>query len=220
METIGLYIKGDFLSRMPKKETIILFQILRITNTLEFWIRLHLIIKEEQNKVFEFRNKIELYFTMISFYKESTKEFCNNLSDDLLKMNLSKGLTLKISEYKAWLINWKQDEYLQVVDRIRNDLRFHVKSSIYDKYIKDGDKSEDLLIGISVGKQYKDFLYTEPYTFEFSHIAEIVPVSSGEDKIGWIQKKAAEETSKFIRLLREIICEVLKGNIYKKVIDG
>jgi len=220
METTGLYIKGDFLSRMSKKETVIFFQILRITNSLEFWSRLHLVIKEEQNKVFEERNRMELYFTISSIYKELTKEFCNNLADDILNMNLSKDLSLKVSEYKAWLLNWKQDEYLQVVDRIRNDLRFHMKSSIYDKYIKDGDKSEDLLVGIAIGEQYKDFLYIEPYTFEISHIAEIVPASAGEDKIGWIKKRVGEETGKFIKLLREIIREIIKGNAYKKIIDS
>jgi hypothetical protein len=155
---------------------------------------------------------------MIGSYKESTKEFSNNLANGLLNMNLSETVKQKISQYKAWLENWKQDEYLQVVDRIRNDLRFHVKSSIYDKYIKDGDKSEDLLIGVAIGEQYKDFIYTEPYTFEFLHIAEIVPDNAG-DKINWIQKKAGEETKKFIVLLREIIREILKGNAYKDFID-
>ena len=127
--------------------------------------------------------------------------------------------SLKISKYKAWLENWEQDEYLQVVHRIRNELRFHLESSIYNKYIKEGKSSKDLLFGIAIGEQCKDFLYTEPYTFEFSHIAEIVPDSAGEDKISWVQKKAAKETSKFIRLLREIIREIIKGNAYKKFID-
>jgi len=219
MKTTGLYIKGDFLSRLSKRETIIFFQVLRITNSLEFWLRMHLVIKEEKNRVFEERNRMELYFAMISFYKESTKEFGRNLVKGLLNMNLSESLNLEISQYKAWLDNWEQDEYLQVVHRIRNELRFHLGSSIYEKYIKEGNKSEDLLIGIATGEQYKDFLYTEPYTFELSHIAENVPDSIEEDKINWIQKKAAEETSKFIRLLREIIREIIKGNAYKKIID-
>ena len=59
-KAIGLYIKGDLLSSMSKKETIIFFQILRIINSLEFWMRLHLRIKKEQNPVFGLRNRIEL----------------------------------------------------------------------------------------------------------------------------------------------------------------
>ena len=217
-KAIGIYLKGESLSLMSKKETIILFQILRIINSLEFWIRLHLIIKKEQNPVFEQRNRIELYFAMISSYKESTKEFCNHLADGLLNMKLSEAVRQKVSEYKVWLDNWKQDEYLQVVDRIRNDLRFHMKSCIYDKYIKDGHQSKDILVGYAIGERIMDFLYTEPYTSELSHIAEIVPDVAG-DKINWIQKKAAEETNKFIILLREIIREILKGNVYKDFID-
>ena len=189
MKTVGWYIKGDFLSQLSKKETIIFFQVLRITNSLEFWARMHLMIKGEQNKVFEERNQMELCFAMISFYKESTKEFDRNLAEGLLNMNLSKTLSLKISEYKAWLENWKQDEYLQVVHRIRNKLRFHLESSIYDKYIKEGNKSKDLMIGISIGEQFKDFLYKEPYSFEFQYIAESVPATVRKDKINWIQKK-------------------------------
>ena len=222
MKTTGLYIKGDFLSQMSKKDTIILFQIMRILNSLEFWMRLHLVIPKEQNKVFEERNRMELYFAMISFYKESTKEFGRNLAEGLLNMNLSKSLSLKVSEYNAWLKNWKQDEYLQVVHRIRNDLRFHVGSSIYDKYIKDGNRSEDLLVGVVDGERYMDFIFTEPYTFEFAHISEIVPDSAGKDKIdkiNWIQERSVEETSKFVKLLMEIIREIFKGNTYKKLID-
>ena len=128
MKATGLYIKGDLLSRMSKKETILLFQIFRIINSLEFWLRLHRVIKKEQNEVFEERNRIELYFAMISIYKESTKEFCNNLADDLLNMSISEAVSQKVLEYKAWLENWKQDEYLKVVDRIRNCLRFHLDS--------------------------------------------------------------------------------------------
>lgn len=218
-KVIGLYIKGDLLSSMSKKETIIFFQILRIINSLKFWLRLHHVIKKEQNKVFEERNRIELHFAMISTYKESIKEFCINLADGLLNMNLSEDVRRKVSEYKLWLENWKRDEYLQVVDRIRNCLRFHMKSCIYDKSIKEGNQSKDLLIGIAVGLRVMDRLFTEPYTSELSYIAEIVPDNVGEDKINWVIKRSVEETDKFVKLLMEIIREMLKGNAYRKPID-
>jgi hypothetical protein len=214
-KTTGLFIKKDFLSRMSKKETIIFFQILRIFNSLEFWMRLPLIIKKEQNKVFEERTRIELCFALISFYKESAKEFCINLADGLLNMKLSEAVRQKVSEYKAWLENWRQDEYLQVVDRVRNCLRFHMKSCIYDECINDGNQSKDLLVGIYDGK----LVFTEPYTSELSYIAEIVPNSVGKDKIDWIIERSIEETDKFAKLLMEIIREIFKGNSYKKIID-
>jgi hypothetical protein len=215
----GLYVKSDLFSRMSKQETIIFFQILRIINSLEFWMRLNLVIKKEQNPVFEHRNRIELDFAMISSYKESTKEFCNNLADGLLNMNLSELVRQKISEYKVWLENWKQDEYLQVVDRIRNCLRFHMDSCIYDKCIKDGNQSEDVLIGVAVEEPVMDFIFTEPYTSEFSYIAEIVPDNIEEDKIDWIRKRSGQEINKFVKLLKETIREIFKGNAYRKIID-
>ena len=94
-----------------------------------------------------------------------------------------------------------------------------MKSCIYDKYIKDGNESKDLLVGVADGEQVMDFVFTEPYTFEFQYIAEIVPDSVGEDKINWIQERSVEETNKFVKLLRETIREILKDNIYKKNIE-
>jgi hypothetical protein len=196
----GLYVKSDLFSRMSKQETIIFFQILRIINSLEFWMRLNLVIKKEQNPVFEHRNRIELDFAMISSY-------------------LSELVRQKISEYKVWLENWKQDEYLQVVDRIRNCLRFHMDSCIYDKCIKDGNQSEDVLIGVAVEEPVMDFIFTEPYTSEFSYIAEIVPDNIEEDKIDWIRKRSGQEINKFVKLLKETIREIFKGNAYRKIID-
>ena len=162
---------------------------------------------------------MELYFFLSGIYKEATKEFYTNLADGLLDMNLSKDVSLKVSKYKAWLENWKQDEYLQVVHRMRNSLRFHMNSDVYKKYIKDGNESEDLLVGIFDGERHVDYIFTEPYTFEFAHIAEIVPDSAGEnvaEKINWVKDKLKEEAIRFVKLLREIIRELFKGNSYKK----
>ncbi len=220
-QTIGLYIKSDFFSRTPKKEIVAFFQILRIINSLEFWPRLGLAIEKDTNNLLQFRNTIELYFAMIAIYKESIKEFCNNLANGLLSMGLSEAVSQEISELKRWLDNWKQDEYLQVVDRIRNCLRFHLDPCIYDNYIKDGgDESKDLLVGVAVGERAEDFFFTEPYTFEFSYIAEIVPAASDEEKIDWILDRSRKETRRFIKLLKKVVKEILKGNAYKKIIDS
>jgi len=204
---------------MSKKETVVLLQVLRITNSLEFWMRVLVSIQEEQNKLFEFRNRMELYFVLISIYKESTKEFSNHLASCLLEMNLSEDVKNHISEYAAWPSNWKEDKYLQVVDRIRNCLRFHMDRSIYERYINEGNESKDLLVGVADGDRFMDFLYTEPYTFEFQYIAEIFPDIAGQDKIDWIRERAGAETSRFVKLLREIIRELFKDNAYKKTID-
>ena len=171
MKTIGIYLKKEFLSQLSEEETVVLFQIFRITNALDYWLRLHLLIPKEQNTMFELRNRIELYFALISIYKESIKEFDNNLAKKLMNMNLTDDLKHRISEYTDWLSNWKTDEYLQVVDRIRNHLRYHLKSNIYDNFVKKGYESNDLLFGIADGGSYMDFLLTEPYSFEFSYVA-------------------------------------------------
>jgi hypothetical protein len=221
MEPMGLYAKREFLSRLSRKEYVLFLQMCRIINSLEVWLRLYHLAGEESNDVFAFRNRIELHFVLISLCKEATKEFCHGLADGLLSMGLSTMVTQRISEYKEWLNKWKGDEYLRVVDRVRNDLRFHMRSSIYDRSIRDGEASEDLLIGYAIGEHYMDFLYTEPYPHEFSHIAEIVPdsVAAGKDKIAWILNRSTEETDRFLGMLRDALREILKGNTYKKRID-
>jgi len=218
---MGLYVKAEFLSQLPRKELILLYQLFRAINSLEIWLRFHHVINKEPNELFEFRNRIELHFILISLYKEATKEFCHSLADGLLNMNLSAAVSQRVLEYKAWLDNWKKDEYLRVVDRIRNCLSFHMSSSIYDKSVRDGDASEDLLIGYAIGGRYMDFLYMEPYTHELSYIAEIVPgsVAPGQDRIAWILNRSLEEVNRFLELLRDSVREILKGNTYTKHID-
>jgi len=222
MEPMGLYVKSEFISRLSRERYILLLQVCRIINSLETWLRFHHVVAKESNEVFAFRNRIELHFVLISLYKEAVKEFCHGrLADGLLSMGLSATVTRRISEYKVWLDNWKQDEYLRVVDRVRNDLRFHMRSSIYDKSVRDGEASEDLLIGYAIGERYMDFLYMEPYPHEFSHVAEIVPdsVAVGRDKIAWILNRSTEETDRFLGVLRDALREILKGNTYKKRVD-
>jgi hypothetical protein len=217
---IGLYLKGDFLSKLPKKKMITLFQVLRIINSLEFWLRLLLRIKNEKSDVFNFRNRMEIYFAMICSYKESTKEFSKELAKDLLEMNLSEAVCREISEYSDWHNNnRKQDEYLLVVDRVRNYLRSHLKSCIYDNSIKEGNMCNDLMIGYAIGNRVMDFVFIEPYTFEFQYIAEIVPEGTGKDKLNWIQDRSRDEINRFVKILKDSVREIFKGNSYKKLID-
>jgi hypothetical protein len=221
MKPMGLYVKGEFVSRLSRKQLVVLLQLFRIINSLEVWERFHHVVNKEPDEMFDFRNRLELHFVLISFYKEATKEFCHSLADGLLSMKLSAALHQRVSGYRAWLENWRQDEYLQVVDRIRNCVRFHMRASIYDSSIRDGNAREDLLIGYAIGDRYIDFLYTEPYTHELSYIAEIVPegIAAGQDRIIWILNRSLKETNRFLDLLRDAVREILKGNTYQKHID-
>jgi hypothetical protein len=170
--------------------------------------------------VFDFRNRMEIYFAMICSYKESTKEFSNDMAKDLLKMNLSAAVCREISEYSEWLTNnWRQDEFLKVVDRIRNCLRSHFKSCIYDNSIKEGNKSNDLMVGYAIGNRVMDFIFVEPYTYELKYVFEIVPDHVGNNKMKWIQDRSVEEINKFVKILKDSVREIFKGNSYKKLID-
>lgn len=76
------------------------------------------------------------------------------------------------------------------------------------------------MIGYATGNRVMDFIFTEPYSYEFAYIAEIVPESAGCDKLKWIQDKTLEEVNRFVHLLKELVCTLFKGNTYKKYIDA
>lgn len=194
---------------------------LRIVRALRFWMCMHVKLPEEENSVFQTNNRLELLFTLISIYKEATKSFSNQLLAGLLSMSLSEDMKGCISEYNSWLLTWKEDDYLVVVHNVRNCLCFHFDPKIYNKYIHEGETSEDLLFGIADGERWMDVLYIEPSSIELNFIADAVPdsVAEGQDKIDWIWNKTVEESSKFMKLINEVIREILKGYTYKKEIE-
>ena len=220
MKPVKLYIKADYFSKLPKKHVVTLYQVFRIINNLEFQIRSYLAMSKEQDQMFQLRNQLEYFFGIMSSYKEATKEFGNNLANDMLEMDLSESLRGDISEYNSWLDTWETDPYLQVVDRVRNCLRFHFKTSIYDNSIKDGNQSEDLMIGYAIGDTYMDFMYTEPYSMELQYICESVPseIGRGQESIDWIKEQSSAKIDKFLKMLRKVARELLKDNVYKKYI--
>lgn len=219
MKTTGLYLTSEFLSRQSKKETILLFQLLRIARSLQFWMRMQVTLPEEENSIFQTHRRFELLFVLVSVYKESTKEFCNNIVAELNLLTLSDNLKCRISEYNDWFSTWREDAFLVVVDNIRNCLCFHLDQKIYRQYINEGSASNDLLFGVADGSRYIDTLYTEPSTVELNYIADLVPDTVEQDKIDWVWDKTVEETSRFMVFIHDILREILKGNTYKKTID-
>lgn len=220
MKHLGLYLEKEYLSSLNAAETKLLFQELRIVNSLEFWLRLQLKIKKEESKIFDLRNRIEIYFVAISTYNEAVKEFTHNMADELLKQNISKDLKNKISTSKNRYSNWKEDDFLKVTNSVRNEISFHLRGSVYKEFLKDGQAETDLLIGIATSNKIIDFCFTEPYTFIFSKIASLCPKNvKKEDSIDWIHNEIISEISLFVKLLRDIIKEQIKGNCYKKYIE-
>lgn len=214
----GLYIKSELLSRLSKKETIVLFQMLRIVRSLHFWMRLHAVIPEEENPVFRENNCLELLFTLIGIYKESARVFDRHVNE-LLSMELSDEMKVRLSEYSKWLSTYNEDEYLKVVTKVRNSVSFHFDEKIYKEYVNEGITTQDLLFGIARSERWMDVLYTEPSSVVLDFIADVIPDVEGQDKIGWLRNKTIEESHRFRNFLNEVIREILKGNAYKKPIE-
>jgi len=218
MKHIGLYLKSEYLSSLNGDELKLLFQEFRMINLLEFWLGMQLRIKDEESKILNFRNRIELFFVAISVYNEAIKEFTNKMANKLLSQCLDKKLKEEIEVRQKRYLDWKKDEFLYVVNVIRNEISFHLKDSIYKEFIKDGLANTDLLIGIGTSDKKIDFCFTEPYTIIFSKIASLCPEDvKNNDPIDWVQSRIISEIKSFVNFLRNIVSYQIKGKTYKKI---
>jgi len=212
-----MYLKKEFISQATKEQYITLVQLMRMSNQLEFWMGLYKAAPKEKGPVFEHKHEIEIDFMIICCYKEATKVFCKEMCGALLQMNLSDQLKHELSEYKTWLDNYKNDRFLKVVEKIRNDLRFHLKKDIYKGYVKDGEHHADSHIGYTIGDTYEDSFYVEPYKIELEYLVDSVPneaCSDRDKRFTWISNTAREKSTEFLRLIRKILREILKGNVH------
>ena len=220
MENFGLYLNKEYLTSLSKKQLKLLMQEIRILNSLEFWLRLRINLKDEKNKIFSIRNTIELVFTTVSIFNEAIKEYSNNMAPDLLKENLSKELKDKIIETKKRFDNYKNDDFLKVVHTIRNSITFHMKSSVYNDTLQEGKAKEDMLLGIGLSNKIIDFCYVEQYTFIFNTIIKDLPKNiASEEFLDWINDNTISEIKHFLKHIRLILGEQIKGHGYKKYLD-
>ncbi len=220
MKNFGLYLKKEYLTSLSKKQLKLLMQEIRILNSLEFWLRLRIMLKDEKSNIFSTRNTIELVFTTISVFNEAIKEYTNKMVPDLLKENLSQELKEKIVETKNRFDNYKNDDFLKVVHMIRNSIVFHMSSSVYDEFIGEGVAKEDMLLGIGLSEKIIDFCYVEQYTFIFNKIVKEIPKNIDPiDFLDWINDNSISEINIFLKHIRFILKEQIKGQGYRKYLD-
>ncbi|MBA4389719.1 MAG: hypothetical protein C0399_02125, partial [Syntrophus sp. (in: bacteria)] len=123
-------------------------QLLRIINALRFQMTLLLSTKDEKDRVFQLRSQVEIYAVMAGLFKEATKEFFNNLFKVLEPLSDKKQLKQTLNEYDARTRNYRNDEVLHIIDYIRNNFSFHMKSKLFEDFIVEGNAKKDMLIGI------------------------------------------------------------------------
>jgi hypothetical protein len=214
-EYLEMYLTKDAQNKLAKREMVAIMQLLRITNALRFQMGLLLHTTGEKDRLFRLRAQLEIYAILASSFKESTKEFYNNLFKILGPLSGETQLLDELTDYDRKTQKYKDDEVLKIIDYIRNNFSFHIKSGLFDKYIVDGDAKEDLLIGIAKSEKIGDWCFLKAYDALISQVSEMAESLTDKSKImDWLFKKILHETDYFCALL-----EKFAGSIMKKYGD-
>jgi hypothetical protein len=221
MKHIGLFLRKERIDQLSKRELINYFQMLRIINSLQYWLRIQVKINKDYDKLFDLRNSIELCFIRIGMFKESLKIFFRDIEPTIDEKYIHKEIKNKLDILKKRVENRKTDDFLRVVDYMRNDISFHFKDSIYsDSITEGGNTKEDLLFGYAVGETYDEFIFLEPYSIVLKYIADHLPENvDKKDVFNWIDKKSNDEISNFSKICERIVREMMKKSTYKKEIE-
>ena len=207
-----IYLTKQGQNNLTKREMIAFMQLLRIINALRFQMALLLHTKDEKDRLFRLRSQLEIYAILASSFKEAAKEFYNNLFKTLGPLSDEKELKDALTEYDIKTRNYKDDEVLQIIDYIRNNFSFHIKSQLFDNYIIEGDAKEDMLIGIAKSEKIIDQCFLKAYDALIFQVSGMAKSLTDKSKIiDWLFDNILHEADYFCDLL-----EKLGGSIIKK----
>lgn len=162
-EYLEVYLPKDAQNQLAKREMLAIMQLLRITNALRFQIGLLLHTTSEKDRPFRLRAQLEIYAILASSFKEATKEFYNALFKILAPLSGETQLLDELTEYDKKTRKYKDNEVLKIIDYIRNNFSFHIRSGLFDQYIVEGDARKDLLIDIAKSEKIGDWCFLKAY---------------------------------------------------------
>lgn len=200
-----LFLTKDGQNTLKKNEMIAFVQLLRIINALRFQMALLLHTKDEKDKLFRLRAQVEIYAVMASLFKEATKEFFNNLFKVLEPLSNKNQLKKALVDYDVKTKNYKNDEVLLIIDYIRNNFSFHIKSKLFENYIVEGDAKKDMLIGIAKSEKIIDTCFLTAYDALIFQVGSMAKSLEDKSKIlDWLFDNILRETNYFCDLLEKL----------------
>jgi hypothetical protein len=215
---IEIYLTKVGQNNLTKREMIAVMQLLRITNTLRFHMTLLLHTKDEKDNLFRIRSQVEIYSILASSFKEATKEFYNNLFKVLGSLSDEEELKKSLSEYDSKTRNYKDDEVLLIIDYIRHNFSFHIKSVLFDHYIIEGDAKEDMLIGIAKSEKIGDWCFLKAYDALIFQVSAMAKSLMDKSKIAdWLFDNILREADYFCDLLEKLAGSILKKYSVKRL---
>jgi hypothetical protein len=207
-----IYLTKQGQNNLAKREMIALMQLLRIINALRFQMALLLHTRDEKGRLYQLRSQLEIYAILASSFKEAAKEFYNNLFKILRPLSEEEELKDALTKYDTKTRNYKDDEVLQIIDYIRNNFSFHIKSELFDNYIIEGDAKEDMLIGIAKSEKIIDQCFLKAYDALIFQLTKMAKSLTDKSKIlDWLFDNILHEADYFCDLL-----EKFAGSIVKK----
>lgn len=211
-----IYLTKRGQNNLAKGEMIAFMQLLRIINALRFQMALLLHTKDEKDRLFRLRSQLEIYAILASSFKEAAKEFYNNLFKTLGPLSDEKELKDALTEYDIKTRDYKDDEVLRIIDYIRNNFSFHIKSQLFDNYIIEGDAKEDMLIGIAKSEKIIDQCFLKAYDALIFQVSGMAKSLTDKSKIiDWLFDNILHEADYFCDLL-EKLGGAIGGAIIKK----
>lgn len=215
---IAIYIKKEKLKELAVNEFIAFIQITRMIASLRFWMSTHIKIAKDEDKIFQLRDRIELYLVLISMLKEAKKTYFNEIE----KMMTDKYITDEIEqELKIFRDEFNKGKDMQegfnlLIQKIRDNCSFHYRKDIYKDIVTDGQPSEDLRVAFARSEKIIDFLFELPYDIVLSYIGSLVPSESKENPLDWLFDETIRNTDKFVSILEKIAGKFIAANGYKK----
>jgi hypothetical protein len=207
-----IYLTKQGQNALTKHQVIAFLQLLRMINALRFQMSLLLHTRDEKDGLFRLRSQLEIYAILASTFKESVKEFYNHLFKTLGPLSDKEEVKEALTEYDKKTKNFKDDEVLNIIDYIRHNFSFHIKSNLFQNYVIEGDAKEDMLIGVAKSEKVIDQCFLKAYDALIFQICEMAKSVTDKSKIiDWLFDNILRETDYFCDLL-----DKLGGSIIKK----
>jgi len=218
-EYISAFLKKEFLSSLSAKELKALSQLFRVQNSLTY----HMVKLTESHKgkktLLSVFQQVEETFILASMIREAMKELfgagkCLGILENRVT---SSSIVSALRAKETYYSGYKSEINLKFLGMIRNEFSFHLKKSIYDGNITDGDAKDDMHILVSFDETNGSIVYVPPVNAALFQVEKFVKEHGiSESPEAYLFDCVHGETIELFQFVNSFVADVIKGNVYKK----
>jgi len=163
--------------------------------------------------------QVEETFILASMIREAMKELFGpgKCLCILEKKVTSSGIVSALRAKKTYYSGYKSEINLKFLDMIRNEFSFHLKKSIYDGNITDGDAKDDLHILVSLDETNASIVYIPPVNAALFQVEKFVKEHGiSEPPETYLFDCVHDETIGLFKFVNSFVADLIKGNVYNK----